>query len=30
VLDNTAFGGNQTPLPGPWTLPSKDNPWLKF
>lgn len=30
VLDNTAFGGNQTPLPGPWTLPGKDNPWLKF
>jgi hypothetical protein len=30
VLDNTAFGSNQTALPGPWTLPSKDNPWLKF
>jgi hypothetical protein len=30
VLDNTAFGANQTALPGPWTLPSKDNPWLKF
>jgi hypothetical protein len=30
VLDNTAFGNNQTPLPGPFTLPTKDNPWLKF
>jgi hypothetical protein len=30
VLDNTTFGGNQSPLPGPWTLPGKDNPWLKF
>jgi hypothetical protein len=30
VLDNTAFGSNQSPLPGPWTLPSKNNPWLKF
>src|SRR5208283_5992420 len=23
VLDNTAFGSNQTALPGPWTLPGK-------
>jgi len=30
VLDNTAFGGNQTSLPGPWTLPSKNNPWLGY
>ena len=30
VLDNTAFGSNQTALPGPFTLPSKNNPWLKF
>jgi len=30
VLDNTAFGGNQTALPGPFTLPSKNNPWLQF
>jgi len=30
VLDNTAFGGNQTALPGPFTLQSKNNPWLKF
>jgi hypothetical protein len=30
VLDNTAFGGNQTALPGPFTLPSKNNPWLQY
>jgi hypothetical protein len=30
VLDNTAFGSNQTALPGPFTLPSKNNPWLQF
>jgi Ni/Co efflux regulator RcnB len=30
VLDNTTFGGNQTALPGPWTLPSKNNPWLQY
>ena len=30
VLDNTTFGGNQSALPGPWTLPSKNNPFLKF
>jgi hypothetical protein len=30
VLDNTAFGANQSALPGPWTLPSKNNPWLRF
>jgi hypothetical protein len=30
VLDNTAFGGSQTALPGPWTLPSKRNPWLQY
>jgi hypothetical protein len=28
VLDNTVFGSNQLPLPGPWTLPFKDNPWI--
>ena len=28
VLDNTAFGGNQTALPGPFTLPCKNNPWI--
>ena len=30
VLDNTPFGGNQSALPGPFTLESKNNPWLKF
>lgn len=30
VLDNTAAGANQSPLPGPYTLPSKNNPWLEF
>ena len=28
VLDNTATGGNQSALPGPFTLPFKDNPYL--
>jgi hypothetical protein len=30
VLDNTPFGGNQSALPGPFTLPGKNNPWLQF
>jgi hypothetical protein len=30
VLDNTAFGRNQSALPGPLDLPSKNNPFLKF
>jgi hypothetical protein len=30
VFDNTAFGSNQSALPGPFSLPSKNNPWLKF
>ena len=30
ILDNTVFGTNQTALPGPWTLPSKNNPWLQY
>ena len=30
VLDNTTFGGNQTALPGPFTLPSRNNPWLQY
>jgi len=30
VLDNTAFGSNQTALPGAFTLQSKNNPFLKF
>jgi hypothetical protein len=29
VLDNTAFGDRGT-LPGPFTLPSRHNPWLQF
>jgi hypothetical protein len=28
VLDNTIAGSNMGPLPGPWTLPFKDNPWI--
>ena len=30
VLDNTAFGGNQTALPRAFTLPFRSNPWLGF
>jgi hypothetical protein len=30
VLDNTVFGTSQLPLPGPFTLPGKDNPWIQF
>ncbi len=31
VLGNTAYGGmDQSALPGPWTLPGKNNPWLDF
>lgn len=30
VLDNTIFGTNETALPGPFTLPSKNNPWLGY
>jgi hypothetical protein len=30
VLDNTVFGGNDTPLPGPFTLPGKNNPWIGY
>ena len=30
TLDYTVFGSNQTALPGPWTLPSKNNPWLQY
>ena len=30
VLDNTAFGRNQSALPGPFDLPSKNNPFLRF
>jgi hypothetical protein len=28
VLDNTAFGNNQTALPNNWTLPFWNNPYL--
>ena len=30
MLDNTAFGTSQSSLPGPWTLRSKNSPWLQF
>ncbi len=32
VLDNTPAGlyNTQSALPGPWTLPSKNNPWLGY
>jgi len=30
VLDNTIFGRNETALPGPFTLPGKNNPWLQY
>jgi len=30
ILDNTAFGRNQSALPGAFDLPSKNNPWFKF
>jgi hypothetical protein len=30
ILDNTTFGSNQSPLPGPFTLPSSHNPWIHF
>jgi hypothetical protein len=30
VLDNTATGSNQSSLPGPWTLPGKNNPWIGY
>jgi hypothetical protein len=30
ILDNTSFGTNQTALPGPWTLPGRNNPWLGY
>lgn len=29
VLDHTIFG-RETPLPGPFTLPSSHNPWIHF
>jgi hypothetical protein len=30
VLDNTIFGTNQSPLPGAFDLPSRNNPWLQY
>lgn len=30
VLDNTAFGGNQSALPGAFTLPGRSNPFIQF
>jgi hypothetical protein len=30
VLDNTPFGSNQTALPGPFDLPGRNNPWLRY
>jgi hypothetical protein len=30
VLDHTSFGSSQSPLPGPFDLPGKNNPWLRF
>ncbi len=30
VLDNTVGGTNQTALPGPFTLPSRNNPWFQY
>ena len=30
VLDNTVAGSNQSALPGPFTLPSKNNPWMGY
>ncbi len=30
VLDNTAFGSNNSALPGAFSLPGKNNPFLKF
>jgi hypothetical protein len=30
ALDNTVAGNNQLPLPGPFTLPGKNTPWLQF
>jgi hypothetical protein len=30
VFDNTAFGRSQSALPGPFDLPSKNSPWLRF
>ncbi len=30
VLDNTIFGSSMSPLPGPFTLSGRNNPWLGY
>jgi len=30
VLNNTIFGISMLPLPGPFTLPGKNNPWIGY
>jgi len=30
VLDNTAFGGNQSALPNTYTLPGRNSPFIQF
>lgn len=30
IQDNTSFGINQSALPGPFDLPSRNNPWLQY
>jgi hypothetical protein len=30
VLDNTAFGTNRSALPGAFSLPSRNTPFLQF
>jgi hypothetical protein len=30
VISNTIFGISTTPLPGPFTLPGKNNPWIGY
>lgn len=30
VMDNTPFGSNQSALPGQFSIPSRNTPWLQF
>ncbi len=30
VIDNTAAGKSDVPLPGPFTLPGRNNPWIGY
>ncbi len=30
VLNNTIFGIGMSPLPGPFTLPGRNNPWIGY